>query len=382
MKVFVLGNLASIAVSLAEHGYYATNDPDDHLLAVISDAASCQFAGDNAKLIVLLNGTIADWTAKQSRPEAYFVNTVDEILEVLNDLKAELSADILEENIWPGIPNKQPNPLEIDCKLDIPINSVLILSHSNKGGVGKTSATTALACTLARNRVHTVICDFDFAAPDVASFFNINIRKDTNYLDGAISRDSIDKALVKVNDYLSVLPGPIDVNIPALTGEQLLKVTNILRNQFSVVVGDTCPAAWEKLYLHPLFADADLVYSIVDQSKFSTEETAKYAPQLVIMGVNPARIRLIINRYNPKLASVKQVEQAFCSGFKKGSKSFIQTAAIISEGWEEQVRAMYKGRILNQDEWNQAANEILVLLGQEPIELKNQRKGFFSIFNK
>lgn len=345
MKVLVLGN-NNITKTLAQNGFQVTTDPGDEVAAIISDATSFKFAPEGP-LFIFLTGSICDWTAKQSRPEAVFVSSEQELLAKLREAKPP-----------------EEESLEIE---EFSKDSLVISTHANKGGVGKTSSAISLAVTIAGLGISTAICDFDFAGPDVGSFFGI--KPASNWLE-------THPVLTKVSENLMVLPGPKNIDIPSIKGYQVVNVVQKLKEDYAVVVCDTCPAPWEKSYMHGLFANADLVYSVVDQSLFSMEETAKYAPSLLAMGVSPEKIRIIINRYNAKLTNIKQIEKAFCSGFKKEVRNLPKIAALIPEGWEEQVNAGFKGKVLYTEEWKKACQDIVQLLGIEPEISKPQKGGF------
>lgn len=331
MKVLVLGN-NSLSKTLAQNGFQVTTDPGDKVSVIVSDAASFKFAPEGP-LFIFLTGSICDWAAKQAKPDAIFISSEKELFVKLQAL----------------VPSVQKIK-EIEC----PKDSLLLLTHANKGGVGKTSSAISLAVTIADLGISTAICDCDFAGPDVGSFFGI--KPTSNWLE-------TNPVLTKASENLMVLPGPKNIDIPSIKGYQVVNVVQNLKEKYQVIVCDTCPAPWEKAYMHGLFANADLVYSVVDQSLFSIDETAKYAPSLLAMGVTPEKIRIIVNRYNAKLTSIKQIDKAFCSGFRKEIRTLPKIAGVIPEGWEEQVNASFKGKVLHQDEWKKTCQEIVQLLG-------------------
>ena len=74
-----------------------------------------------------------------------------------------------------------------------------------------------------------------------------------------------------------------------------------------MVVCDTCRHPGQQVIWVARFSNADLVYAVVNQSKFSIEETKMYVPQL-LYGYEIENIRIILNQYDPKLASIKEVE--------------------------------------------------------------------------
>jgi cellulose biosynthesis protein BcsQ len=264
---------------------------------------------------------------------------------------------------------------------------VLVVSTANKGGVGKTTAAIATATALSKAGIPTVLVDLDLGAPDLATFFNINdgpgIEKLSNLDD--IHPVQIDRLLVNVRDNLYVMPGPMSKTLPRFTGSELSKVLSYLKSKFPVVVCDTCPEPWTKKWLYNTFELADIALAVVDQSKFSEEETKKYAPTIIMMGVKPEKIRIVINRFSPKLHSAKKIEASFNSGFKKACAALPKIGAVIPDNWDASAKETYDGEISldRSSQWHNIASEIADLAGYnyKPADFDGQsRGGFFAKF--
>lgn len=357
MKILVLTDRKEAAAQIAKQGYKITYDPEDTFAAAVCDISSCKFVPEGVPLVVISSGTVGDWVVRRVRPDAVFADSIEEILQ------------------------KLPTPAPVKDFFIPARKSLLLTTYANKGGVGKTTAAVSLGFTLAQAGIKTVICDLDYGGPDVGSFFNLK-KKASNYL-GDIN---IASYLLKARENLYILPGPADITLSQVKKQDVCSAVNSLRENFSVVLCDTCPAPWEKGYLTPVFAEADLVYAVVNQSKFSIEETAVYGPQLLLMGVRPENIRIIVNQYNPKLASLKAIEHSFWSGFKKELKNLPHVSAVIPEDWEKHISALSKGQVVNTDVWSKLCKEIAAKLGYETKEeekksfldsLKTIRKGVF-----
>lgn len=310
-------------------------------------------------IFIILSNSIADWSARQAKPNAIFVHSAEEAAEKLADII------VIEEKI--EVP-------QYDIK-----QSLFILTYANKGGVGKTTSAISIGITLSRAGIPTVICDFDYGGLDIGTFFKIK-KKAANYL----GQPDVTPYLHKINENLFILPGPADITLSSIQGRDIVEAVRQLKEKFPVVIGDTFPSASEHNYMYDVFEESNLVYAVVDQSQFSIQETAMYAPKLLLMGVYPGNIRIIVNKFNPKLKSIREIEKAFCSGFKREVKKLPKVVGVIPEGWEEQVKAMYKGRIINEDVWEGIVKEIVRLLGKEisTIEPENNKEGFFSFWRR
>jgi cellulose biosynthesis protein BcsQ len=254
---------------------------------------------------------------------------------------------------------------------------VLVVSTANKGGVGKTTTAIAAATALGRAGIPTVLVDLDLGAPDLATFFKIKDVPGIERLSNLhnINPAQIDRLLVKVENNLYVLPGPMNRTLPRFEDGELSLVLDYLKGKFPVVICDTPPEPWTKRWLYSIFDTLDMALAVVDQSKFSEEETRKYAPTLLAMGVRPERIRIVVNRFSPKLHNTRVIETMFRSGFKKNCpiEMLPRIGAVIQENWDASVLDTYKGEIAGLDgagsQWHRLAREIADMAGYhyEPI---------------
>lgn len=340
MQIMILGN-PDYAQAVINKGHSVTHDPLDAEY-IIADAVNAQAIPQEKEAIIILSGAVSDWMAKQSRPDAQFTSSIEEAIHLIKE-----EAPILEEVFEPK-------------------DRLLLLSYANKGGVGKTTTAISLAEVLS-TRVKTLLCDFDYAGPNIGAFYKVETN---NYFEGQVKP-------IKVKNNLYVLPAPKEnISRHFIKGEQITKIIDSLN--FQVIVGDTPPAPWDLAYLHDLFARSDLVYSVVDQSLFSVSETKRFGVTLAAMGVTPDRMRIIINRYSSRQANTKKILEAFCSGFKKTSRKHPKVVAHIPEAWEEQIKAGYRAVILNKDIWEDVCSEIYIKLG---LEQEIEQKGLLSKFN-
>ncbi|MDI6906431.1 MAG: ParA family protein [Thermoanaerobacterales bacterium] len=264
---------------------------------------------------------------------------------------------------------------------------VLVVTVANKGGAGKTTTAVTTGIALALAGVDVIIADLDFAGPDVGSFFGIKAAQGIEALAGRQSVDALmDHTLVPTKyEHLRILPGPVDKSIPPqalFQPGELRPIIEALLARADVVICDTPAGFRDRPWLPEVFEAADLVLAVVDQSKFSEEDTRRYAPELLFMGAEPERIRLVLNKFSPKLHRANVIESAFCAGFSKNvpRNKLPRVVATIPEDWDAHNLAGYKAEVVGLDDprsaWHKLAKEIAALAGEEyTLPGKEERKG-------
>lgn len=263
---------------------------------------------------------------------------------------------------------------------------ILVLCAANKGGVGKTTVAVALATALSRAGVPTILVDYDFSAPDVAHLLGIKDVPGLEILAGKPVRENSIRDVIVRKENLDILPGPMNGTMPKFSQGQVGKITEVLSRMYGVVVGDTPPEYWTKPWLTEIFARADYVLAVVDQSVLSEQDTKSYAPYLLSMGVAPDRIGIVLNHYSPKLHNPRTVEKMFCSGFKKEIKTLPKVAAVIPENWEAYVQKGYKGEVAGLEDvhsqWHRLAENIAGMAGYGYRRDKDEKRslGFLEKF--
>lgn len=271
---------------------------------------------------------------------------------------------------------------------------VLVLTAANKGGSGKSTVAITLSVALARSGIPVVLWDLDFGGPDVAEFFDLlgKVRGIEALIPGSFRPEIVEGLLVKVEgeDNLWVLSGPMDHTIPCFEPGEVAAVARYLLSRYPLVIGDTAPEFWNrKPWLEELFPMADRVLAVTDQSRFSLQEEKRYAPLLLSMGVPPEKIDIVVTKYSPKLKKVREIEEVFCSGFKKGisPKVLPKVVAVIPHEWEEYVKKGYEGEVAGLDDaysqWHSLAERIAQLAGYSYIRpVEEEKKRFFAFFSR
>jgi len=242
----------------------------------------------------------------------------------------------------------------------------LVISSSTKGGVGKTTLAITKAVALANAGIKTCLMDFNLAAPDIATFFKIEGVPGIELLAAnPFSPSLVMDVLVKINEYLYVLPGPMDTTNPYFDEGKLGKILDFLLSQFPVLIADTPPEFWTDERLKELFARADRVYSILTQSSFSEEEAKDYAPQYIMCGVKPDQIGLILNMYDPELRDPRKIEASFSVNLKlKDKSSQPRIEAIIPVNFRENVKGTHEGKVVDLDKGYNQIHQVVQRIAQ------------------
>lgn len=274
---------------------------------------------------------------------------------------------------------------------------IIVCTTANKGGVGKTTTAITLAVALAQAGMEVALVDLDFAGPNIKSFFKLDPERGIEALAGRgrdlqLLTEHILLPAPGINN-LYILPGPADKTIPpAALFEKgaLAEVFNVLLGRFPVVIADTPPNFWACPWLPEIFQMTDLALAVVDQSKFSEDDTATYAPYLVKMGVRPENIRVVLNKFSPRLHNAKIVENAFCAGFKKDfpKNKLPRVIATIPNDWDTHIKKGYQGQTVGledaRSQWHRLAEEVAALAGhkyKKPDKQKN-KKGILGMFTR
>lgn len=303
-----------------------------------------------------------DWGEDEKTRQGEIYNSNEEKLEIdKNQPSAKIDKTVLELK-------KQIKELEEDkerLKEEIKFlnekygikstKSLVATSYANKGGVGKTTVAISIASILAEAGRKTIIYGCDYGGKSLNSFFKLKKKCDNYFKD----TENLDKHIVRINKDLFLLPYPDEIYSRDIKGKDIEIIIDKLKSMFEVVVIDTCPAPYEKEYMFNIFEKSDLVYAVVNQSKFSRDETKIYVPKMIYMGVNPENIRIVVNQYNPELVDIKEVEKDFVSGIKTQAKGRLpKTAAIIPDNWVESNKALEKGKVTNREIWLNLCKEI------------------------
>ncbi len=170
----------------------------------------------------------------------------------------------------------------------------VIVVTSGKGGVGKTTATANLGTGLARLNKKVVLVDTDIGLRNLDVVMGLENRIVYNLVDVVEGNCRLKQALIKDKRFpnLALLPSAQTRDKSAVTPEQMIKLTNDLREHFDYVLLD-CPAGIEQGFRNAI-AGADRAIVI------TTPEVSAIRDADRIIGLLEAnemqRIDLLINR--------------------------------------------------------------------------------------
>lgn len=170
------------------------------------------------------------------------------------------------------------------------------------GGCGTTSVAVNLAERLARTGGTTAIADFNLEMGDVAVF--LNMRPRYTLTDVVLNSGKLDGAYLGTTvaahaSGLRVLPGPREIeDADEVTPERLRTVLRQLRGAYDNLVVDT-PSVFNETTIEALDAsDGILLVAMLNIPSIRNAKRIRAAFDR--LGYPPAKIRLVINRFEKK----------------------------------------------------------------------------------
>jgi pilus assembly protein CpaE len=181
-----------------------------------------------------------------------------------------------------------------------------------KGGTGKTLTACNLAVALAREGKRSVVVDLDLQFGDVG--MALGLSPDRTIYDLARVGGSLD--LDKVNDFVTDHPSGARVLIAPTRPDQASTVTveflrelyPALRARHDYVIVDTPPGFTPEVIASIDLASDLLVVGMLDA--LSLKDTKLGLETLALMGCDPAKIRLVLNRADSSVGITRAEAEA------------------------------------------------------------------------
>lgn len=176
--------------------------------------------------------------------------------------------------------------------------SEVIVITSGKGGVGKTTTVANIGTGLAMLGKKVVVVDTDIGLRNLDVVLGLENRIVYNLVDVINGNCRLRQALIKDKRHpeLCLLPSAQTKDKSAVSPEQMIKLTDDLREQFDYVLLD-CPAGIEQGFKNACGADKALVVTTPEVSAIRDADR--------IIGLLEAHeirdIQLIINRLRPDM---------------------------------------------------------------------------------
>lgn len=171
---------------------------------------------------------------------------------------------------------------------------------SGKGGVGKSTITAALGCSLAVHGARVIVLDADIGLRAQDALLGLESRIVYDVLDVANGDCPVSQALISPADMpdLSLLPAAQFARAKELDGRDMKKVIRTLREACDFVLID-CPAGMERGVRNILNAGIGSAVLVVTPDDLCLRDAERVSALLADKGFD--RPQLIVNRLQKKL---------------------------------------------------------------------------------
>ena len=256
--------------------------------------------------------------------------------------------------------------------------SEVIVITSGKGGVGKTTVCANLGAAFARLDKKCVVIDTDLGLRNLDVVMGLENRIVYNLIDVAEGTCRLKQALVRDKHYpgLYLLPAAQTRDKTAITPQQLIKLTDDLRQHFEYILID-CPAGIEQGYKNAV-SGADKAI-VVTTPEISAVRDADRIIGLLEQEENIEPPRLVVNRIrnhlmkNGDTMDIDEIVQHLS----------IDLLGIVADD-DEVIKASNHGEPIAMDPKNRASiayrNIARRILGESvPLQvLEEQNKGMMA----
>ncbi len=108
-----------------------------------------------------------------------------------------------------------------------------------------------------------------------------------------------------------------------------------------------------------------MVLVSIDQTAFTDQDIFDYGSFLLEIGVNPEKVKIIVNRYSKKFKPVHEILRLF----NQGIRGDVKVIATIPNQYEKYVLMSYKGQIPGvmdrKSPWRDIVSEIGIEIPQK-----------------
>jgi pilus assembly protein CpaE len=190
--------------------------------------------------------------------------------------------------------------------------SPMICVLGPKGGTGKTLTSSNLAVSLARKGRKVALVDLDLQFGDIALALGLKPERtiyDLAKSAGSLDADKVDDYLIEHPSGLRVLMGPTRPDqAAAISVEFLREVYANLRSTHDFVVVDTAPGFTPEVIASVDSSSHICMVGMLDS--LSLKNTKLGLETLELMGYDPERIRLVLNRSDTRVGIARDEVEA------------------------------------------------------------------------
>lgn len=175
----------------------------------------------------------------------------------------------------------------------------VIVVTSGKGGVGKTTTTANIGAGLAEKGHKVLLIDTDIGLRNLDVVMGLENRIVYDLVDVAEGKCKLRQALIKDKRFtdLYLLPAAQTRDKSAVTEEQMIEITNKLREEFDYILID-CPAGIEQGFKNAV-AGANRAIVVTTAEISAIRDADRIIALVEVSGIkNP---ELIINRLRPEM---------------------------------------------------------------------------------
>lgn len=177
--------------------------------------------------------------------------------------------------------------------------AVKICVASGKGGTGKTSVSSGIACCLAGLGYRVVVLDGDIGLRNLDLALGLNERAIFDFYDVILGRATLKQALVSHDkiENLHLLAAPFGTELPDITKEQMADLIASIDEICDYCIID-CPAGIGS-WIDIIASVSDRALMVATPDNTSLRDAGVTRKFLKARGVSD--IRLVLNRVRPKL---------------------------------------------------------------------------------
>ena len=189
----------------------------------------------------------------------------------------------------------------------------IVVVTSGKGGVGKTTSSSAIASGLALAGKKTAVIDFDIGLRNLDLIMGCERRVVYDFVNVINGEANLNQALIKDKhvDDLFILPASQTRDKDALTQEGVEGVLNELAERFEYIICDSPAGIEHGAQMALYYADEAIIVTNPEVSSVRDSDRIlgilQSKSKRAEMGLDPVKEHLLLTRYNPARAETGEM---------------------------------------------------------------------------